>query len=89
MQRFERVGKRSVAARDKRRLIRWLLIARLYFISFLRLNGPVGGSGGFDGHVSLLVLIGASYSGQCVLMRKPRGVVALLVLVEFSWLLKI
>lgn len=56
--------------RGTRGLTCWLLIARFYFISFLQLDGSARGSSGFDGHVSLLVLIGLSYSGQCVLMRK-------------------
>lgn len=76
MQRFERIGKRGyiglgLKQRGTRGLTCWLLIARFYFISFLQLDGVRPGDlAAFDGHVSLLVLIGLSYSGQCVLMRK-------------------
>lgn len=76
MQRFERIGKRGYIGlgpkqRGTRGLTCWLLIARFYFISFLQLDGVRSGDlAAFDGHVSLLVLIGLSYSGQCALMRK-------------------
>lgn len=65
---IRRIG--TEAKRDKRTdLLAFNCSLLLYFL-FVTGWGSARGSSGFDGHVSLLVLIGLSYSGQCVLIRK-------------------
>ena len=58
--------------RGTRGLTCWLLIARFYFISFFATRWVRRGDlAGFDGHVSLLLLIGRSHSERRVVMQNP------------------